>query len=195
MYVKHNLLACPAFTEALKNTYLIRSVIDYELTLKNNRVFSTIGNQSFFDDWVSVRDTVEGACSFYAPKITFFAEKPLDIELRPANYHYNGFTNNATIIEGRYDIGRHFRPLEAPFIFKQTKQVIMSRGDPLYYVKFCTKQKVKLVPFQYTQDIKSLTENKFLFRQWRTNPLSYWYGIHDKFYKKRLLKLIKESLL
>lgn len=194
-YVKRSLLPCPAFAEALKNTYLIRSVVNYELNLENNRISSPLRDQKFFDTWVSIRDTTEGACSFYAPQIVFFAEESLKLELKPANYHYNGFTNNATIIEGCYDIGRHFRPLEAPFTFRQTKKVTMSRGDPLYYVKFCTEEKIKLVPFHYTPEIASLVDKKFLFRGGKPKPLSYWYDIHEKFYKKRLLKLIKESLL
>ena len=194
-YAKKSLLRCPAFTEHLKNTFLVNAVVDYELILEKERIYSPLRDQDFFDRWVRVRDVKEGACTFSAPQILFTSDKPLEMELKNATYHQNGFTDNATIIEGRYDIGRHFRPLESAFLFKDSKKVTVKQGQPLYYVRFNTNEKIKLVPFQYTLDIRNLVENKFVFKVPRFKPLSYWYDMHEKFYKKRLLKLIKESLL
>ena len=194
-YAKSTLLHCPAFVNNLKNTYIIRASIDYDLTLENKKITSSTRDQDFFDQSVVVRDVEEGVCSFKLPRIILFTEKPVELEVKAANYHPNGFTENSTIIEGRYDIGKHFRALEIAFMFKPTKKVTMSAGDVLYYVKLHTTEKIKLVPFHYTENIKSLVESKFLQRQGKPKPLSYWYDIHDKFYKKRIIKLIKESLL
>jgi len=194
-YAKKTLIKCPAFTENLKNTFLVNAVVDYELILEKGRIYSPLRDQEFFDKWVHIRDIDEGACTFAAPRILFIADKPLELELKTATYHSNGFTDNVTIVEGRYDIGRHFRPLEAAFMFKSSNKVVIELGKPLYYVRFNTNEKIKLVPFQYTPDIKNLTGNKFSFKGPRIMPLSYWYDMHERFYKKRLLKLIKESLL
>ena len=195
-YVKQTLLHCPAFVNNLKNTYAIRMPIDYDLALSEGKVFSNLRDQAFFDQCVVVRDTEEGVCSLKIPRVLFFSADSMELEVKAASYHPNEFTENSIIIEGRYDIGKHFRSLETAFMFKPTKKVTMSAGDVLYYIKLHTTEKVKLVPFHYTADIKSLTESKMLLRQLpKPKPMSYWYDVHEKFYKKRLLKLIKESLL
>lgn len=194
-YAKQNLLHCPAFVSNLKNTYTIRIPIDYDLALSEGKVFSNLRDQAFFDQWVIVRDTEEGVCSLKIPRILFFSADSMELEVKAASYHHNGFTENSIIIEGRYDIGKHFRSLETAFMFKPTKKVTMLAGDVLYYIKLHTTEKVKLVPFHCTADIKNLAESKMLLRQRKPKPMSYWYDIHEKFYKKRLLKLIKESLL
>jgi len=194
-YAKSTLLHCPAFVNNLKNTYIIRAPIDYDLALEDGKIFSSSRDQTFFDQWVIVRDVEEGVCSLKLPRILFFSVDSMELEVKAASYHSNGFTENSTIIEGRYDIGKHFRPLETAFIFTDSKKVTILAGDPLYYVKINTKEKVKFAPFQYTQDIKSLSESKFLLRQKKAKPLHFWYNLHAKFYRKRLLKLIKESLL
>ena len=37
-YAKSTLLHCPAFVNNLKNTYIIRASIDYDLTLENKKI-------------------------------------------------------------------------------------------------------------------------------------------------------------
>lgn len=194
-YAKNTLLHCPAFTNNFKNTYIIKAPIDYELTLSEEKIFSNSQDQDFFDRWVVVRDVKEGVCSLKLPRILFFSADSIELEVKAASHHPNGFTNNATLVEGRYDIGKHPRSLETAFMFGNTKKVTMSAGDVLYYVKLHTTEKIKLVPFHYTADIKDLVLGKLVVRGAKPKPLSYWYDIHAKFYRKRLLKLIKESLL
>jgi|DEB0MinimDraft_6_1074348.scaffolds.fasta_scaffold80327_1 hypothetical protein len=192
---KKELVHCPAFTASLKNTYMVNSPIDYDLSLTEDKIISSKYDQKFFEDWVLVRSVKDRACSFLAPMVAFFSEIPITLELKAANYHPNGFTDNSILVEGSYNIGKTFRFLEAAFLFKDSGKVVIAEGKPLYYVKFCTEEKVKLVPFHYTPEIQSLYKNRFAFRKNQNKPLSYWYNMHDKFYKKRLLKLIKKNLL
>lgn len=194
-YAKNTLLHCPAFVNNLKNTYIIRSPIDYDLAVEDGKISSSLRDQDFFDRSVVIRDTKQGVCSFKVPRILLFTERPVELEVKTAIHHPNGFTSNSSFIEASYDIGQHFRPLESAFIFTDSKKVTILAGDPLYYVKINTKEKIKFAPFQYTQDIKSLSESKFILRQKKAKPLHFWYALHAKFYRKRLLKLIKESLL
>lgn len=194
-YAKKALPQCPAFTRNFKNTYSIKALIDYDLTLDKGNVSSSVRDQAFFDKNVLVRDTKEGACSLLFSRPLFFSEDSLELEVKQATYHANGFTENANIIEGRYNIGKHFRALEIAFMFRKAKKVSMRAGDVLYYVKLHTEENIKFVPFHYTSEIHNFSESKLLVRQQKPKPLSYWYDIHEKFYRKRLLKLIKESLL
>lgn len=190
------LLRCPAFTDSLKNTYLIRSLHTYSLTLDGDRVYADSKGQQFFDQHVFVRDANAGMCSFFSPKLFFFSEQPLVMEQTTAIYHENKFTDGAMLIGGQYNIGKHFRPVETAFYFKAPNKVSFVQDEPIYYVKFHTKEKIKFVPFQFTEDIKTLTSTRLGVKNPnKIIPLSRWYDITEKFYKKRLLKLIKESLL
>ena len=48
----------------------------------------------------------------------FFCEESLQMQQNGAHFNQNGFIDKTLIIPGKYDIGKWFRPLETPFIFK-----------------------------------------------------------------------------
>ena len=186
---------CPSFLQELKNTFLIRAPFYYELEWDGEQIRTDIADQSFFNTYVAIRDTKTGFCSFLAPKMYFFAEKPLVMQLKSANYHANEFTKNITLIEGSYDIGRHFRKVEAAF-FMDGRKITIERGEPLYYLKFLTEEKINFSPFQFSKNLKDLIEPRFELRKTKFNTsLDFWYQINDNFYGKKILKHIKQSLL
>ena len=195
--ISKTLLSCPAFTNHIKNTFVIKAPFPYDLRWdKKDFLFTTeTRDQPFFDKNVTVRDVETGFCSFLAPKYFFYAERPLLMRQQPAQYHSNLFSDGITLVSGEYDIGQHFRKMEASFYFKKEK-IQIKTGDALYYLKFCTSEKIKFIPFVFTQELANIVEPILDLRHdTNRNRLNFWYKIHNTFYRKTILKLIKQNLM
>ena len=79
------------------------------------------------------------------------------IEVIPPVWHKNNFQNNINVIGATFDISKWYRPLEFAFeIIDNTQPIVIKRGDPLYYVKFNTLDKVKLVKQETTKKIEDI---------------------------------------
>jgi hypothetical protein len=192
-----NLRKCPAFIDFFKNIFKIKSSYDYNLSWDGNDFTSGMYDQNFFNKNVLVRDIDNGIFSFLNPNIYFFADcDSLELETVTPIYEkkmiYDGI-----VIPGRYDCAKHFRRLECTIKLKTPHNIIINNYDTLYYVRFHTKEKIKLVRFQMTSELLELELSLINYRNYTTKiiPLTWYYNIVSKFYKKRYLKLIKQNLL
>ena len=155
---------CPAFIEYYKNCYLIRSPIDLTVTItrdSNNKV--TVHSDQYpyhiISDLIYPRFSENNTYGMMTLSINyiFFSEESTLIELLPPIMHSSEFQDNIRVICGTYDIGKWIRTVELAFELKdESKTINIKRGDPLYYVRFNTTDKVVLVEKEYTQDIHYL---------------------------------------
>ena len=194
------ILRCPAFVQSLNNTFVARSPVDYSFNVdkENGIVTSDILSQEAFDDMLLVRDAKSGSCSFNYPRFVFYSEESLDMEVSSAYYHTSDFQDKAMFMGGRYDIGKHFRFTEAAFIAKNSGTITIQNNDPIFYVKFHTKEPIKLIPFFVTRELQETVDMLLAPRRYppnRPHPLSVWYNLHDRFYAKRILRQVKENIL
>jgi len=186
---------CPAFQDYLKNVFSIKSPFNYELNREKDKISSTLRDQEFFNKYVTIRDIENGLCSFHAPKYYFYAEKPVLMRQQPAQYHNSPFARNTMLIGGEYDIGKHFRKMESSFYFRD-KHIPINAGDALYYLKFCTDEKIKFIPFQFTKELAELISVLSIRDSFSpAHKLDFWYDLNKKFFRKRILKIIKANLL
>lgn len=157
-----DILPCPAIQGYFKNTYLIRSPIDFVLTPNVNA--KTFGidrfDQKFYIEWVIRRpndfiNPKRPICTL-GPKLVFVADEDVIIESLPAMMHDSETLRNIRVIPGTYNIHRWMRPLDFTFeILDPSKPLEFKRGDPLFYVRFIdTKgRKVELERIEQTDDI------------------------------------------
>jgi hypothetical protein len=142
---------CPAFKSYYKNTYVIKSPIDIEIsydeTTKNLNIFPQM--QKFFDDNITHRGATIGDTDPFLMSIgfnyLFIADEDCFMELIPASMHDSEFTASTRIINGVFNINKWYRPIEIAFEFKDnTKKLKIKRGEPLAYVRFTTKKEEKI---------------------------------------------------
>lgn len=157
-----HVLLCPAFIGYLKNTFLIRSPIDFTLSVNSNTktVSGDRFDQRFFNEWVANRDTdfINPNKPFISvgPRLVFVADEDIIIESLPAMLHNNEFIQNTNIIPGSFNIHRWVRPIDVTFeVIDTSKPIIFRRGDPLMYVRFIDPKgrKVELERIEQTQDL------------------------------------------
>ena len=194
----NGVIRCPAFASSVKNTYVARSPITYSFTLDkaSGTVSSDMYSQEEFDEFLELRDPTSGVVTFGFPRYAFYCEQPLVMGVGAANYHKNEFTNKATFLGAEYNIGKHLRFTETAFVAKESGTITIKENDPLFYVRFFTEEPVKLVPFLYTDKLsmyggKVLKSNRY----GGSKPLKFWYDIHERMYRKSILKEIKNNLL
>lgn len=155
---------CPAHTDFIKNIFIIRSPIDLEFDYSYPKGIITKDIELarlMFD----VRFNVD---SLY-PQIElnlqhyFISDSSCEVIALPAFMHYNNFTNNATVIPGKFDIGKWVRPISCSFELK-TKEgsVSIKKGDALFYIKFNTHNAVKLEKIKETsKELEKLNKLRY----------------------------------
>lgn len=202
------ILRCPIVNTYLKNTFRIKSPVDYSIILDTtqSKVFSRHYDQKFFDDYVFIRDAKSGVVSFsFASSVFFTEEESLIMELKHANYATNALVNNTSFMGGEIDIGRYCRMTDYAFFINRYNEFLsVNRGDPIHYVRFLTDKRVVLKKFNFTDEIKTLispvinvnTRIKHLtgIPVWKKME-QYYSFFKSSQIKKLLIKKIKENLL
>jgi hypothetical protein len=154
-------IKCPAIVDDLKNTFVIKSPVDLQLNFAEGGV--NVQNQTVEFTRSFLGDPM-GRFGMHQLELSylFFAESNLVMTQLPAYYDNNSFVNNTFQLTASFDIGRWFRVAGKPsFIIKpDTKCIDIKEGDALMYVKFNTKEKVKLIEFS-DDELQSMGDNSF----------------------------------
>ena len=192
--IEQSYVKCPAFQDYIKNIFVIRANHDYELTWnKEEKVLkSDCYGQPYFNKNVHVRNLATGLFSYYEPRINLFAEKSVQLSLIPPTFHKT--LKGHAVIPGIFDAGKHLRKLELSFQFLHSDTIVFKEGDPLYYVKFHTDEKIVFKRFFYTEKLIALQQYFFDKRDFtkRMIPLKWYY---ENNCQKLILKEIKNNLM
>lgn len=192
--------ACPAFKDAIKNTFIVKSPFTYTIDWDGNKITSPMYDKRFFDDVIKPRTRDSGFLSYKAPKPVFIAEgNDLNITEGPAYFHNNDITNKSYMVPGSYNIGKHIlRPLELAMKFKTPGTIKITEGDALYYIKFHTEEEIIFKKFVMTPDITNLCSAILSTREYTNNfkSIKWWYSLVARHnFKNYILKKIKQNLL
>jgi hypothetical protein len=192
----HAIKKCPSFIQYCKNTFVMKNIVDFEIQRSGNRYMSSSRGKEFFDNWMTIRSPEYGLCGYTFPYYTFLAEDSLEMELLPPFYHDTDLVKKSNMVVGCYDIGKHFRPLETAFQFKNVNDTIkFNYSEPLFYVRFKTNEKIKFKKFFLTNELKEIWNVLSLRDIKNIRPLEFWYDLFNSSNRKRVLKLIKQNLI
>lgn len=154
------ILKCPAFLDYYKNTYLIKAPIDLTFKISGSHInCQNLYPQDYLEKIFTNRYQPENLYSTVSLSwyYMFYSDKSVMIEVIPPVWHKNKLQNNINVIGATFDISKWYRPLEFAFeIIDDTQPIVIKRGDPLYYVKFNTLDKVKLDRQESTKKIEEL---------------------------------------
>jgi len=186
---------CPAFIDELTNLYGIKSYYDYTLQLGENGVSSSDHDQEFFDQHVEVRSP--NLFDFHQAFYFFTEEASLEMSLLPPYLEDNSVINSTIMIPGKIDIGKYFRALAFAFHMKQNcNELIFSRKEIYFYIRFHTNKKLQFKQFLWTPEIDQMDDLMMSAKNHKYDlmKLDYYYNIFERFnFKKKILKNIKEN--
>ena len=184
-------IQCPASYNELKNVIGIRSDQDYNIELKEGNENL---NQLNREGHISLRSINEKFFDINNNYI-FFSDQPLEVSLLPAYLDPNNLTKNTTLLSGKYDCGKWFRPISPAYV--SHKNIInIKRGDTLYYLKFNTNKKINLVNYQFNNQLGTYLNSTMGIKSFKKFlPLKTLYNLFlEKKYNSRILKEIKNNL-
>lgn len=197
---KHNnFKLCPAYLSHLENLFSLRFPISYNISVLPDGISTTTLDQSFFDNFVFVRDLDQRMISFNI-RYVFFAEEDCEISLHHPYMEDNDISNNAISIPGRFNIGTWFRTTDFSIILKDRCQTLdINAGDVYNYLQVHTTEPVNFIKFDYTEELDKIQRELLQSKRFLGNKspkLSYYYSLFKQsLYKKKIIKLIKENVL
>lgn len=193
-----NYLRCYAAIKDLQNTFVVRSPIDFRLTLDyDNQNIDCDRDPEFVANYFNFEGL--GALMF-GPRTYLFSETPLTVTQQPAYFHDTPYSEGYFGVTASFDISKWFRPNMCALLNKDlrdtSKGFEVKRGDPLYYLKFNTEESVEVVNFsmndrllKYSQDCHTL-KNTVLNQRLAK--------VYDMFmhrnYNKKIMKEIRKEL-
>lgn len=197
-----NISKCPAFKGFYENTYAFRSPKDIKVWVDENKslnwLLEPLNHESQLHDLCIMRS--EKTFSINGLRSVFWCEEALVAEQIGTFSCGTDLESKTQLYCGAFDISKWFRPMETAYLFLNNQSsVSISRGDPLYFVKFNTNKKVVLKPFRMTPKLGLVIETCGRLKNVDTsfhNKLSNYYdALLRRGYKKEITKAIKESLI
>lgn len=152
---RSSIMGCPSFMQDLKNTYVIKSPFDIEISASLDETVppSAIITSGIFSDNINsptlsdpnidglfLTDLVQFLSDgFYL----FFADGSINMSIMPPYLHHNKIYG----VSGSFDIGQWFRCVSfATYVDQPT---VIKTGEPLAYISF--PEKVKLKPILWPE--------------------------------------------
>lgn len=189
---------CPAFQDYYKNTYLVTSPVDMELSYDpvTRMLRSTPQAQGFFDAVVTYRGNDIGANDPFLMSLgfsyLFIADKECMIEQIPVALHSSAITRRINLICGTFDISKWFRPVEFSFEVPDfSKPIKIKRGDPLFYLRFVPSDggKVALVHKSMPKESLEVVKSCLFVKDTKVKlPLSAYYKMAERLHPKLWFK-------
>lgn len=139
---------CPAYIDMLKNTFIVRAPYDVEIILdRMNETFDISMDPSVTPYFVNRLTDIrlnDPALLTLPPRYVMYSDEEVFIQVLPMMMNREPVPWN--IIPGTYDISKWIRPMEFTAEFLTKDNVInIKRGDPLFCLKFVTKDNSKVV--------------------------------------------------
>jgi hypothetical protein len=196
---KH-ILNCYALQKELKNTFIYRSPISFDVNYtEDERLYTidgvNINSQSEFDLLINNTDvpTIYQLLSGFGLCV-ISNNNSLPISIQPANYHKTE-VSKFPIVTGSFDCAKWFRPIHLAVFNKDKVDFKVRRGDPLFYIKFHTDNKIKLKRFLMTSEITSIMKATVTTKNYIKNTkLAKLYELFTKSkLKPKLMKLIQSE--
>jgi hypothetical protein len=198
---------CPAISDELKNTFVIKSPLDIDIEIDyENRTAKTLSNidEQYFIRFLTPPNE-ERVHQMADPAYIFFTEADITMTQLHPYYAENNFTENAMGISGTYNISKWVRPVRPAFKFKKGMNSInLKEGDHISYFKFNTNEKIRMVKFDANalmSDPKHIVLQCTTFKEVKKNkllptPLKKCYDafVNARF-KQKMIKYIKENEL
>jgi hypothetical protein len=196
---------CPAHTDHLKNLFAVPAAFDCDLIIDkqpNQPEFATstfFKNNNDFDKAFLIRSIKNRLFSINLGSLFVTESDDILMSQMPAYLESNGFVDNTVIIPGTFNVGRWPRVLECAFHLKEDKMFV-KEGDPLYYLKFYTDEKIVFKEFLYTQKMRDYVTHLLSSRNYKTKrvtKLDFFYNMigRKQGFKQRMLEEAKANVI
>lgn len=197
---KPHYLKCPAFLGATGNVFVVRNTLHLRVAVRGQQLIPMDEASKQSVSGILIRPPTRTGYPIigYWTHPLFFSPEPLVMAVMPAFMHHSDAQTKMHYIPGAFDIGRWFRPVDSAFeLHPGTSEFCFEPGDPMFYVKFFTDERINLVRYQLTEELSSMAHGCTQYSHFVPHsPLERIYGVFEQAeIRSRLLKLIEQNLL
>lgn len=195
---------CPAHLEHMKNLFAVPAAYDCDLIVDNQPEqpeFATstfFKNNNEFDRAFLIRSIKNRLFSLNVATLLIPDSDDVTVSQMPAYLESNGFVDNTVVIPGSFNLGLWPRALECSFHLKENNMFV-KEGEPLFYLKFHTDEKIVFKEFLYTQTMKDYSSHLIDSRGYKSklNKLDFFYNMIRKKrgFKQRMINEAKANVI
>lgn len=172
---------CPAHTDFIKNTFIIRAPFDLTINSKidpitnDGELWCDNLTQEQFEQIIDTRFLFNNERGINPWPIIgidwlycFTSDVSTTLQIMPAFMHRNQFVEKTIMVPGQFDISKWVRNVETAFeVRSNNERIEIKKGDAIMYAKFLCDEPVRLVkepiPWEEMHDcneIKSKDRNR-----------------------------------
>ena len=194
-YENAKYVLCPAFSDYLKNTFIIRSPYNFAITLdrKTGNVSIDRHGQNFYNNNIKATFVEDKFILQLPPRMIFIPEDKESVMITSLPLILE--PNTLSVIPGTFDISKWVRPIEVSIQVYDEEKIVLKRGDPLMMVKFASNNNDSVQLEQKIIDEKVLALTFACINVKNANPslnLKTLYKMAD-FYVSKMRKIILEK--
>jgi hypothetical protein len=203
----HTVMFCPSWKKRWNNVYSIDSKLDMDFVYNHVEKYFVIQQQKNQLQSIHTR-YLPSAYPFLgkgkAKRVFFNMDYPmmmvpevddLEIEISHPFQSHSDWANSVDVCPGEFNLGTYPKSFGYAFSLRDPskQEYKIRKGDPLYYIRFKTNKKIKMIPFYPTTKIRELS--KACTSGQNLGTLEKYYDNYKKWrIKKLLMKEIKGQL-
>ncbi|MAD25477.1 MAG: hypothetical protein CMO44_15045 [Verrucomicrobiales bacterium] len=191
---------CPAFKHLAKNTLEFNNPLTSTFEFDNNgQMIPPTTRQGVFANVVRQPNLHDQILLEYGLRFVFFTDDDsLDCTLTAPWFNNSPWQKTATMIPGRYDIGKWFRAVNVEFMLDPgVKKFTIKEDEPLCYFSFGTDRPIEFIRFKMNDALKSYSIACSSSTTWNS-----WIPLADRYKKFKnsrmkslILKEIKRGII
>jgi len=184
---KSSYMACVSYHEYFKNTYLLKHPYTTEWH------YDTNGSNDLFNLRLNDSAFMNSYLVDYDLQWIFFSEDDVELETTPAFFHQKESDKYGYILAGSFNISKWFRPVSLSWqLWENVNEIKFKEDDVIAYLKFKTKNKIKLQKFELTPKLEEIINGCTSVKQILPNlPLS---ELYERFTKSNRNKIIMREI-
>ena len=189
-------LQCPAVADHLKNTFAVRAPFNFDIKINPKSKFPLTPPPGKREKITITPRNIDQHLYNMHYGLFPFSSTSIELTQLPANYHINDFTRNTTILGGKFNINKWYRPLIPTFILHKP-EIRISRGDVLYYIKINSNKKVNLKSYSLTPELRELSKKCLRLKKYQLGlGLKTMYKLFtNNMLDKKILKEINQNII
>ena len=197
-------IQCPAAQIELKNTYVVKADFDIEFFVDTKEKIVNFYSKYDLEDNVKKAFTDNNYINISTDNSLFnilthlylFSEESVQVTQLPPYFHKKDYVNtqeNMYLLPGSFDISKWYRPFHASYLVENTGHIKFKRGDPLYYIRFNTDEKINLIEYELTDKLISYSQACTNVKNYR--PFQKFNFLYKIFTERNMNKKILKEIL
>lgn len=197
-------MKCPSAQIELKNTYVVKADFDIEIFINTNEKIANFhSNYDLGDDTKRIFTennyinlSTDNSLFNILTHLYLFSEESIQVAQLPPYFHKNDYVTaqkDMYLLPGSFDISKWYRPFHASYLVENTGHVKIKRGDPLYYIRFNTDQKINLIEYELNDKLISYSQSCLNVKSYR--PLQKFNFLYKIFTERNMNKKVLKEII